>query len=544
MSQNIISYKQKPFQQQQQAQEKFEYFFYQKKKYQFFIKKKRVELKCVTWSKDSHGLFDYESKSVDITKYRLDTTCSIMRLTKDIFCDPSKYNYIINFQKREIRTCRICLSEEEQSEENPFINPCSCKGSCEYMHVSCIKLWIESKVHKKVLPNITSYKWKNLECEVCKLPLPKSVYINNINMNLIDIERPEQSDQPYLIMESISREKRVSKGLHILRKTPDDDSVKLSKNLTEAQKQYEEHQKQLKNTPYPQPLYDIINDLDYKGWNTLHYCIYFQNEEILEFVLQKYQPNINNPTANGWLPLHLAIFTQNLEIIKTLTENNDIQINKQTEIGSPLHLACAKGYLDIVKILVQKGADIKDLKPQNILIFGDGHIKLADFGLSKMNVKESQSALTLCGSPAYIAPELVLGKGAFRASDVYGIGCVLYEMLCGKPHIFNENGNLYDIYEQILYKQFTLPEFLSEEIKEVLQGCLEKDYKKRICIQSLKKMKAFEDLDWEKVFQKKYQPPLFVFENGFLVKKKKINEDLDCDFQNFQINNVENWSFL
>ncbi|EGR32170.1 hypothetical protein IMG5_093680, partial [Ichthyophthirius multifiliis] len=126
-------------------------------------------------------------------------------------------------------TCRICLCEEEQCKENPFINPCSCKGSCEYMHVSCVKLWIESKVHKKVLPFVTSYKWKNLECEVCKLPLPKTIYINNNKMSLIDIDRPYLPEQSYIIIESISREKRVSKGLHVITQILQEDVVKFGR---------------------------------------------------------------------------------------------------------------------------------------------------------------------------------------------------------------------------------------------------------------------------------------------------------------------------
>ncbi len=47
------------------------------------------------------------------------------------------------------KTCRICLLEEDQEEDNPFIVPCKCKGSCEFVHFQCLKKWVNSKVSKK-----------------------------------------------------------------------------------------------------------------------------------------------------------------------------------------------------------------------------------------------------------------------------------------------------------------------------------------------------------------------------------------------------------
>lgn len=73
----------------------------------------------------------------------------------------------------------------------------------------------------------------------------------------------------------------------------------------------------------------------------------------------------------------------------------------------------------------------RDLKPENVLIGADGHIRLTDFGLSKEHVADYDISKSFCGSPAYLSPEMLLGKGFSKASDIYGIGCVLYEMLTG-----------------------------------------------------------------------------------------------------------------
>jgi serum/glucocorticoid-regulated kinase 2 len=64
----------------------------------------------------------------------------------------------------------------------------------------------------------------------------------------------------------------------------------------------------------------------------------------------------------------------------------------------------------------------RDLKPENILLHESGHIKLADFGLSKEGVGDTDKTKSFCGSPAYLSPEMLGQKGAGKMSDIYGIG--------------------------------------------------------------------------------------------------------------------------
>lgn len=86
----------------------------------------------------------------------------------------------------------------------------------------------------------------------------------------------------------------------------------------------------------------------------------------------------------------------------------------------------------------------RDLKPENILIDSEGYVKLADFGLSKMDVPFEEVTRSFCGSPAYLPPELLIQKKVGKYGDYYAFGILAYELLTGlPPFLANTIGELY-----------------------------------------------------------------------------------------------------
>ena len=113
-----------------------------------------------------------------------------------------------------------------------------------------------------------------------------------------------------------------------------------------------------------------------------------------------------------------------------------------------------------------KGIVYRDLKPENVLIDIDGHIKLADFGLSK--VLPSQDALTnsFCGSPEYMSPEMLLGFGHGFAVDYYSLGAILFEMLTGLPPFYSTDRDL--MYHDIIEEELEYPDYLDPLVIDLL----------------------------------------------------------------------------
>lgn len=136
------------------------------------------------------------------------------------------------------------------------------------------------------------------------------------------------------------------------------------------------------------------------------------------------------------------------------------------------------------------------LNPQleNLLLDEAGHIKIADFGLCKEEITYGRTTKTFCGTPEYLAPEVLEDNDYGRAVDWWGVGVVMYEMMCGRLPFFNKDHD--KLFTLILmedvrfdepkflnldfFNQVKFPRTISSEARSVLSGLLIKDPQKRL----------------------------------------------------------------
>ncbi|KAK0556894.1 Serine/threonine-protein kinase [Tilletia horrida] len=153
----------------------------------------------------------------------------------------------------------------------------------------------------------------------------------------------------------------------------------------------------------------------------------------------------------------------------------------------------------------------RDLKPENILLDYTGHIALCDFGLCKLDMTEDRTTNTFCGTPEYLAPELLGGEGYTKAVDWWTLGVLLYEMLTGLPPFYSEDVNV--MYTRILQDPLRFGEEVKPDARDLLVQLLERDPRKRLGSQAngaqLIKAHPFfsKHIDWELLLAKKVQPP-------------------------------------
>ena len=120
----------------------------------------------------------------------------------------------------------------------------------------------------------------------------------------------------------------------------------------------------------------------------------------------------------------------------------------------------------------------RDLKPENVLIDRKGNIKITDFGLSKENIIDNKSAKSFCGTPEYLAPEIILNKGHGKPVDWWSLGNLIYEMLTGIPPFYCKDNNL--LFDAIINNEPEYPEYLSNEVIDLIQKLLIKNPDKRL----------------------------------------------------------------
>ncbi|KAL2062392.1 hypothetical protein VTL71DRAFT_6658 [Oculimacula yallundae] len=159
----------------------------------------------------------------------------------------------------------------------------------------------------------------------------------------------------------------------------------------------------------------------------------------------------------------------------------------------------------------REGVAYRDLKPENLLLDADGHIKLVDFGFAKR--LGNRETYTLCGTPEYLAPEVIQSKGHTTAVDWWALGILIFEFLTGYPPFWDSNP--IEIYKKIVGKEVRFPSDppISPEARDIILSFCVVDRSKRLGnisggAQRVKDHPFFKGVNWEDVYYRKERGPI------------------------------------
>ena len=231
----------------------------------------------------------------------------------------------------------------------------------------------------------------------------------------------------------------------------------------------------------------------------------------------------------------------NLDQYLTKRENKQNVYETQFYIGSILLM---------LDYLQKKFIAHRDIKPSNIMIDHNGYLKMIDFGTAKILTDYTS---TIIGTPHYIAPEILQGRGYSLSCDFWSLGVCMYEIFYGKYPFGNYANEVIEIYKEILKNNFMFPVENSkvENVNYFIKGLLNKKVNERTCnVSSLKKKPFFEGFEFDKLNDFKLKAPYkpnkqnfekylnennpyenYVKEDSTVIKKKgKNNEEIPSDY--------------
>ena len=171
----------------------------------------------------------------------------------------------------------------------------------------------------------------------------------------------------------------------------------------------------------------------------------------------------------------------------------------------------------VFEYLHSKNIVYRNLKPENILINKNGYIKIADFQFAKV---VTDRTYTMCGTPGYLAPEIILNRGHGLSVDWWTLGVLLYEMICGVDPFADDDPM--KVYENILERNIQFSSHFDDKSKSLIKHLLEPDLSRRYGnlkngVNDIKNHLFFKSLNWDKLLRQEIEAP-------FIPKLKGDNE--------------------
>ncbi|KAL3320617.1 hypothetical protein Ciccas_000692 [Cichlidogyrus casuarinus] len=184
-------------------------------------------------------------------------------------------------------------------------------------------------------------------------------------------------------------------------------------------------------------------------------------------------------------------------------------LKKLRKMPEPMVLFYSAQVLMALEYLHNLNIVYRDLKPENLLITGDGYTKLADLGFAKQ-LQRDKRAWTLCGTPDYMAPEVILNKGHHLPVDWWSFGVLLYELTCGYPP-FMANDQM-KTFEKITSGKFKFTSDFQIELKALIRGLLQTDLSKRFGnlrhgVEDIKEHAYYDETNFTNIYTKSIDAP-------------------------------------
>jgi 3-phosphoinositide dependent protein kinase-1 len=166
--------------------------------------------------------------------------------------------------------------------------------------------------------------------------------------------------------------------------------------------------------------------------------------------------------------------------------------------------------LDTIEYMHGRGVIHRDLKPENVLLDDKMHVKITDFGTAKIlddpkgnsgssafqpdNPSETTRASSFVGTAEYVSPELLTDKNACKASDLWAFGCIIYQLLAGRPPF--KAGNEYQTFQKIVALDYEFPRGFPEVARDLVERLLILDPQRRLSIEHVKNHQFFDGVTW------------------------------------------------